>query len=167
MNVIANQANRTGRENRDGFGMKEVVCLLDRLLQLFFATENDVFLLHVGRKAVGNVVFVHERFWLCLVTPRQPCVETAPNWTVHNVDDVACWSKHHTFTASIRAAALGDDARHRADVCLHFRDYLRVVDDDRLRSFFRHLCRIFLYQLLPDFGWIWNNFVCHFSVYTF
>ena len=58
VDVVADQPDRTGREDRDRLGMKQVVGLLDRLAELLFTAENDLFLLHVGGEAIGDEILV-------------------------------------------------------------------------------------------------------------
>ena len=134
--------------------MEQVEGLLDRRAELLLAAEDDLLLLHVGREAVGHEVVVFGRGRPGLVPPREPGVEAAADRAVGDVDDVAGGPQHHALAAGIGAAALRDDPRRGADVGQDLGDRLAVrlvVDHDLLRPLPRHLGRIGLEQVLPDF----------------
>ncbi len=141
--------------------MEEVIGLLNCHLQLLFATEHNVLLLHVGREAVGDEVCICIGFRLCLVPPCQPAVETAADGTVCDVDNIAGRSEHNTLAACIGASPLGDDARYGAHIGLNLRDGFRVIDDDGLVALFCNLGRVFLNQFLLTWegsgNWVFDS----------
>src|SRR6188768_1979163 len=53
--IVPNQTDRTLRLNRDALGQrKELVDLVDHLLELLVTAENDVFFLKIGGKLHGH-----------------------------------------------------------------------------------------------------------------
>ena len=60
MDVVADEAHRTGGEDGDGLRVEGVVGLLDGLLQLLFSAEDNLRVLHVGGEAVGHEVVVFD-----------------------------------------------------------------------------------------------------------
>ena len=153
MHVVADQAHGAGREDGDRLGVEDVEGLLDRLAEPLHAAEDDVFLLHVGREAVGDEVLVAFRGRLRLVAAREPRIEAAADRPVGDVDDVAGRPQHHALAARIGAAPLADDAGDRADVGRkhgHGRARFFGVDDHLRRPFPRDLRRIDLQQFVAD-----------------
>ena len=135
MYVVTDQTDRTGREDADRLGMKHVVGFLTCLSQFLLAAEDNLFVLHVGREAVGHelVMLVGRRAGL--VAACEPGIEPAPDRAVSNIDDVTCRPKHHAFTAGITATSLRNDARRGANIRLNLIDgtvILRVIDDNLL-----------------------------------
>ncbi len=57
MDIITDQAHRTGGEDGDGLGFENVVGFLDGGLQFLFPAKNNIFVLHVRGKAVGHIIF--------------------------------------------------------------------------------------------------------------
>ncbi len=150
VDIVTDQPHRAGGEDGDGFGMEEVVGLLDRRRQFLLAAEDDVLLLHVGGEAVGHVVFA-VRPGVGLVTAGQPGVEAAADGAVHQVDDIAGRAHDHALAAGVGAAAHGDDPRDGPHVGGEFRGFVlqRLVDHDLLGAFAGHLGRILAPEAPP------------------
>ena len=132
--------------------MEKIIGFLDRLFELFLAAEDHMFFLHVGREAIGHVVFTIRAVGPGLVSACQPCVKAAADRAVHQIDDVPRWSENHTFTSRIGAPSLGNNSRDGTDIGLYLGDGFGIVDNDCLASFLGNFRWVFLYQLLPYCG---------------
>ncbi|KAF5038634.1 hypothetical protein DSECCO2_552200 [anaerobic digester metagenome] len=145
VDVVADEAHGTGRENRDGPGVEEVVGFLDGRLQLLLAAEDDVLVLHVRGKAVGHEVLVALARRVGLVSAGQPGVEAAADGAVGDVDDVAGGPEDDALAAGVGAAAHGDDAGDGAHIGRYFRRLVAegLVDEDLGGALPGHLGRIF------------------------
>ena len=151
MHVVADEPDRTGREDADGLGFEQLVSFPDGSTELFLTAEHDVFFLHVCGKAVRHIVFIVRPVRPRLIAPREPAIEAAPDGSVGDVHYVAGGAQDDSLAARVRAASLGDDAGNGPSVRADFRHFLiwgRFIDNDLLGPFTSHFGRDFSQKFL-------------------
>ena len=82
MDIVADQPHRTGGEDGDGLGFKNVIGFLDGRFQFLFPAEHNILVLHVRGKAVGHIIVGFFRWGTSLVAPGQPGVKSAADGAV-------------------------------------------------------------------------------------
>ena len=119
LDVVADQADRAFGLDRDAVGEGEqLVDLVDHLLQLLVAAEDNVLLLEVGGDLQHDEV-VHADGAAGVVAPGAPGILAAAHRAVGDVHHVLDRAPHHAFRAGVGAAADGHDAGQGLDVGLH------------------------------------------------
>ena len=151
MDVVSDQAHGTGGKHGNHLGFKSIVGLLNSGSQLLFTAEDDLPLLHVGRKTIGHEIVVIRRGGrIRLVAPGEPGVKPAPDGTVGQIDNIAGGPHHHSLAPGVTTAPLADDAGDGSHIGLNFPIIPFIdlfVDNKLLASFPRHLGRIFVQNL--------------------
>src|SRR3989339_261350 len=103
--VVANQADRALRLNRDAFVQgKEFLNLVNDLVKLLVTAKNDVFFLEVGGE-LHRHKGVDASGADVIVTPGSPRILAAADRAVADVDHVFDRAPHHAFGASVGATA--------------------------------------------------------------
>ena len=138
MHVVADEADRAGGKNGDRLRLEYGVSLANRLSQFLFTAENNLVFLHIRVHAVLQII--RRAFRRSHQIPAGlPGVIAAAHGAVRDLEQVVDRPHHHAAAAGVSAAALRDDARHRARVRADFRRRFRVVEDDLFGAFLRRL----------------------------
>ena len=152
MNIIPDQTDWTGSEYCNHLRFKNIICLLNRGFQFFFAAENYLSFLHIGCKTIGHkVMLVRRCSRIGLITPGQPGIKATSYRTMGKVDYITGWAHNHPLASGIATTPLGNNTRYGSHVGLYFSIIFIInlfIDNKMLGSFPRHLGRIFIHNLL-------------------